>query len=179
MIDREPVDETSARAAKTFPAPPPWLLALVLVLVTIVVYLPAMGAGFIWDDDDHLTANPAVAAPNGLQYIWTSLAISRYYPLTLTSFWFQRQLWGLRPMPYHVVNILFHAANGVVIFFLLRRLRIPAAWLAAMVWAVHPVNVESVAWITELKNTQSGLFFFLSLLLYLKFAERRRQRWYI
>jgi tetratricopeptide (TPR) repeat protein len=186
MSDRESVGDISgqpgttlAPAAKTYFAPAPWLLAVVLVVVTIVAYLPAMRAGFIWDDDDHLTANPAVAAPNGLHYIWSSLAISRYYPLTLTSFWAQRQLWGLHPMPYHIVNILFHAANGVLVFFLLRRLRIPAAWLAAMVWTIHPVNVESVAWITELKNTQSGLFFFLSLLLYLKFAERTRQRWYI
>jgi tetratricopeptide (TPR) repeat protein len=186
MTDREPTNgvsgqqaTASAPAAKIWFAPTPWLLAMVLVVVTVVVYLPAMRAGFIWDDDDHLTANPAVASPNGLEYIWTSLAISRYYPLTLTDFWVQRRLWGLHPMPYHVVNILFHAANGVLVFFLLRRLRIPAAWLAAMVWAVHPVNVESVAWITELKNTQSGLFFFLSLLLYLKFAERTRQRGYV
>lgn len=179
MTDRESIDDASARATRTLLAPPPWLLAVLLVVVTVVVYLPAMRAGFIWDDDDHLTANPAVAAPNGLHYIWTSLAISRYYPLTLTSFWVQRQLWGLHPMPYHIVNVLFHAANGVLVYFLLRRLRIPAAWLAAMVWAIHPVNVESVAWITELKNTQSGLFFFLSLLLFLKFAERKRHRWYI
>ena len=82
-------------------------------------------------------------------------------------------------MPYHLVNVLLHAANGVLVFFILRRLRIPAAWLAAMLWALHPVNVESVAWITELKNTQSGLFFFLAVWCFLRCeAGAARRRWY-
>ena len=81
-------------------------------------------------------------------------------------------------MPYHLVNIALHAINGVLIFFLLRRLRIPAAWLAATLWVLHPVNVESVAWITELKNTQSGVFFFLSALCFLRFDEQKNHRWY-
>ncbi len=161
-------------------APRPWLLALVLVIVTFVAYQPIWRAGFIWNDDAHLTANPAMTAPHGLKMIWSSLAVGRYYPLTLTNFWFQWRLWRLHPLPYHLVNVLFHAANAVVVYFLLRQLRLPAAWLAAMVWALHPVNVESVAWITELKNTQSGLFFFLSLLFFLRFAEEKQvtNRWY-
>ncbi len=81
-------------------------------------------------------------------------------------------------MPYHLVNIALHATNGVLVFLLLRRLRIPAPWLAAMLWALHPVNVESVAWITELKNTQSGFFFFLSVLCFLRFDAGARRRWY-
>ena len=157
----------------------PWVLPLVLVLVTVVVYQPTWRAGFIWDDDDHLTANTAVAASNGLRMIWSSLAVSRYYPLTLTSFWVGRRLWGLDPLPYHLVNVALHAANGVLVFWLLRRLRVRAAWLVAMLWAVHPVNVESVAWITELKNTQSGLFFFLAVLCFLRFEDRARPHWYV
>src|SRR6266850_619616 len=82
-----------------------WLRVLALVVVTFAAYLPAWHAGFIWDDNDHLTANPAMTAPHGLKMIWSSLAVSRYYPLTLTSFWIQRRLWGLNPMPYHLVNI--------------------------------------------------------------------------
>ena len=152
--------------------------AALIMLLTVVVYNPALRCGFIWDDDAHLTANPAMTAPHGLRMIWSSLAVSRYYPLTLTSFWVQRRLWGLNPMPYHLVNIALHAINGVLIFFLLRRLRIPAAWLAATLWVLHPVNVESVAWITELKNTQSGLFFFLSALCFLRFDEQKNPRWY-
>ena len=153
-------------------------LALVLVVVTFAAYQSVWHAGFIWDDDDHLTANPAMTAPDGLRMIWSSLAESRYYPLTLTTFWFQRQLWGLNPMPYHLVNIALHALNGVLLFLVLRRLRIRAAWLAAMLWVLHPVNVESVAWITELKNTQSGGFFFLSLLCFLRFEADKKPRWY-
>ncbi|HVM60481.1 MAG TPA: tetratricopeptide repeat protein [Verrucomicrobiae bacterium] len=157
----------------------PWLLALILVISTFVAYQPTWHAGFIWDDDDHLTANPAMTAPHGLRMIWSSLATSRYYPLTLTSFWVQRRLWGLNPLPYHLVNVALHAANGVLIFFLLRHLQARPAWLAAMLWTLHPVNVESVAWITELKNTQSGLFFFLAVWCYLRSETGlRRRRWY-
>src|SRR5271154_3373088 len=133
MIDGEPTTE-AVPTTKSYFVPKPWHLALILVIATVVAYLPVMRAGFIWDDDDHLTANPAVAAPNGLPMIWSSLAISRYYPLSLTTFWVERHLWGLNPLPYHLVNVLLHAANGGLIFFLLRRLRIPAAWFAAMLW---------------------------------------------
>ncbi len=152
---------------------------MVLVVVTLLAYGPAWHAGFIWDDDDHLTANPAMSAPHGLRMIWSSLAVSRYYPLTLTSFWVQRRLWGLNPMPYHLVNIILHGINGILVYFVLRRLRVPAAWLAAMLWTLHPVNVESVAWITELKNTQSGVFFFCALLCFLRFETEGRRRWYV
>lgn len=146
-------------------------MAVLMVLATFA-HLPALRNGFIWDDDDHLTANPAMTSPDGLQKIWKSLAYSRYYPLTLTTFWVQRRLWGLDPLPYHAVNIALHGVNAVLLFVLLRKLNVRAAWAAAALWAVHPVNVESVAWITELKNTQSGFFFFLSLLCYLEFERK-------
>ncbi len=187
MTKPKPVDDAPAPSTPVSPpatepsvAHRPWLPVLVLLLVTVVAYFPVLRAGFIWDDDYHLTANPAMTARHGLKLIWTSLAVGRSYPLTLTTFWFEHRLWGMHPLPYHVANVLFHAASGVVLYFLLRRLRIPAAWLAAMVWTLHPVNVESVAWVTQLKNTQSGLFFFLSLLCFLKFAEEQQlsPRWY-
>jgi tetratricopeptide (TPR) repeat protein len=142
------------------------------------VYQPAWHAGFIWDDDDHLTANPAMTAPHGLRRIWSSMPVSRYYPLTLTSFWVQRRLWALDPLPYHLVNIALHAINALLVFLVLRRLRVPGALLAALVWLVHPVNVESVAWVTELKNTQSGLFFFGAILCFLRFDAQEQRRWY-
>jgi protein O-mannosyl-transferase len=155
-----------------------WLLALTFVAVTFLTYQPVWRAGFIWDDDDHLTANPSMTAPDGLRMIWSSLTVSRYYPLTLTNFWVQRRLWELNPLPYHLVNIAFHAISGFLIFLVLRRLRVPAAWWAAALWMLHPVNVESVAWVTELKNTQSGFFFFSAVLCYLRFEERGLRRWY-
>src|SRR6266404_6154395 len=98
-----------------------WLLAILLVLTAFLVYKPTWHAGFIWDDDDHLTANPAMTAPHGLRMIWSSLAFSRYYPLTLTTFWFERRLWGLNPKPYHAVNVALHAINGILVFLILRR----------------------------------------------------------
>jgi tetratricopeptide (TPR) repeat protein len=153
-------------------------LAVVFLVIAFLVYQPAWHAGFIWDDDDHLTANPAMTAPHGLRMIWSSMPVSRYYPLTLTSFWVQRRLWGLDPMPYHLVNIGLHAINALLVFLVLRRLRIRGALLAALIWLVHPVNVESVAWVTELKNTQSGLLFFGAILCFLQFEAQGQRRWY-
>ena len=177
-----PVQQTaeSVRETKTYccSEPKSWLLAVALVIVTFVAYIPVLHAGFVWDDDDHLTANPAMTAADGLRRIWSSLSVSRYYPLTLTTFWVEHRLWGLHPLPYHAVNVVLHAANAVLIWMILRRLRAPGAWAAAAIWAVHPVNVGSVAWITELKNTQSGVFFFLSLLFWLRYRARPRIAWY-
>ena len=156
----------------------PLIAGAAIIFLALMAYQPVWHAGFIWDDDDHLTANPAMTAPHGLRMIWSSLVVSRYYPLTLTSFWAERQLWGLNPLPFHLVNVLLHGINGILVYFLLRRLRIPAAWLAATLWTLHPVNVESVAWVTELKNTQSGVFFFCALLCFLRFEAHQRRRWY-
>jgi tetratricopeptide (TPR) repeat protein len=150
-----------------------------LVVLIVSTYLPALRNGFIWDDNDHFTENPAMTRPDGLQKIWSSLTVSRYYPLTLTTFWVQRRLWGLNPLGYHTVNIGLHALNAVFVLLLLRRLNEPGAWAAAALWAVHPVNVESVAWATELKNIQSGVFFFLSLLCFLRFERRQHGGWYV
>jgi protein O-mannosyl-transferase len=151
----------------------------VIVLLTITAYLPALHGGFIWDDDDHLTKNPAMLSVEGLKQIWSSPAVARYYPLTLTSFWVQRRFWGLQPLPYHAVNIALQAVNAVLLWRLLRRLQVRGAWVAAALWAVHPVNVETVAWVTELKNTQSGLFFLLALLVFLRFEDGLRPRDYV
>ena len=152
--------------------------ALLLLVLVLVAYGPAFSGGFIWDDDDHLTENLYVAAPDGLRDIWSSLSASRYYPLTLTTFWVGRQLFGLKPLPYHFFNIAFHALNGLLLWQVLRRLAVRGAWVGAALWALHPVMVESVAWITELKNTQSTLFLLLALGCWLRFDETRRRRDY-
>jgi tetratricopeptide (TPR) repeat protein len=154
------------------------LLMLGLVVLVVIAYWPSLRGGFLWDDDDHLTKNPAVNSAAGLPQIWSSLAVSRYYPLTLTTFWVERHVWGLNPLPFRVVNVAVHALNALLLFALLSRLKVPGAWVAAALWAVHPVNVESVAWITELKNTQSFFFFLLCLHCYLSFDEKRRAGWY-
>ncbi len=154
-------------------------LLVALAAITVGTHWPSLSGGFIWDDDDHLTANPYVASPTGLRNIWSSLAVSRYYPLTLTSFWVLRQVFGLHPLPYHALNLAFHTANAVLLYLLLRRLAVRGAWVAAALWAVHPVMVESVAWITELKNTQSTFFFLLAWWCYLNFEAMGRRRHYV
>jgi tetratricopeptide (TPR) repeat protein len=150
----------------------PWLLALVLGVITFAAYQPAWHAGFTgWDDISYVTDNRALRSLDGLERIWVKPGTTpQYYPLVYTTFWVEYHLWRLQPFGYHLVNILLHALNAVLLWFVLRRLKIPGSWWAAAVFALHPVCVESVAWITELKNTQSGMFFFLSILCFLRFC---------
>ena len=148
----------------------PWLLALGLVLVTFLAYQPVWHAGFIWDDDLYVTVNRALRSLDGLHGIWSKPGTTmQYYPLVFTSFWVEYHFWGLHPFGYHLVNVLLHALNAVLLWRVLRRLEIPGSWLAAAIFAIHPVQVESVAWITERKNVLSGLFYLLAALAYLRF----------
>ena len=147
-----------------------WLPALVLAAAVFVAYSRVWHAGFIWDDDDHLTHNPCIVGPLGFGAIWTS-SKAVYYPLVLTSFWMQHALWGLNPLPYHLVDVALHAADALLLWRVLRRLGVPGAWLGAAIWALHPVQVESAAWITEQKNTQSCLFYLLAILFFLRWVE--------
>jgi tetratricopeptide (TPR) repeat protein len=142
-------------------------LGLALLGLLLLAYYPALSGGFIWDDDAHLTANPCIIGPLGLKDIWTS-AHMRICPLVQTTFWLEYRIWGLNPLPYHLVNILMHAAAALVLWRVLHALRVPGAWLGAALWALHPVQVESVAWITEMKNTQSGLFYLFAVLCFCK-----------
>jgi len=129
-------------------------------------------AGFIWDDDNHLTANPCIIGPFGLKEIWTTSA-AQQFPFVLTTFWLEHALWGLAPLPYHLVNVLLHGACVVLFWRVLRSMQMPGAWLGAALWALHPVQVESVAWITEMKNTESGVFFLLSILFFVRWLKVR------
>ena len=138
-----------------------WIWGALLIASVIMAYLPVWRAGFVWDDSLLIVKNPCISAPDGLRQIWTTSAAD-ICPLTLTTFYLEHALWGFAPLPFHVVNVLVHAACAVLLWRVLLALRIPGAWLGAVLWALHPVNAESVAWITELKNTQSGLFFLLS-----------------
>ncbi|MGI8966742.1 MAG: hypothetical protein ACR2H1_11740, partial [Limisphaerales bacterium] len=147
-----------------------WGLILILAL-TLLAYSPMFQAGFIWDDDDMLTENPLIK--NGLGDIWFSTKFYDYFPLTLTSFWLEWRLWRMNPTGYHATNILLHGFTSIFFWRVLKYLKIPGAWFAGLVFALHPVNVESVAWITERKNTLAMFFYALSLLLYLKFENAK------
>jgi tetratricopeptide (TPR) repeat protein len=185
MANPRPTDSASQQpmaspspAAKAVLADKPWLLALVLVIVTLLVYLPVWHAGFVWDDERFITSNHMLQAPDGLYRIWFTTEAMDYYPLTSSFWWLQWRLWGTNAAGWHAVNILFHAANVVLVWMVLRRLKIPGAWLAALLFAVHPVNVATAAWISEQKNTLSMLFFALSILWYLRFDDEGGWRWY-
>lgn len=158
------------------------LPAWVLVAATIAAYWPALHAGFIWDDDVHLTANPRMLSWSGLLEIWTS-RWAIYYPLTSTTFWVLRRIVGLAPWFYHAFTLGLHIASALLFARVLRDLRIPAAMLGALLFALHPVQVESVAWVTELKNTQSLFLLLLSLHFLIRSGllpdnALRRRRWF-
>jgi Tfp pilus assembly protein PilF len=138
-----------------------------LFAAVVLAYQPAWSAGFVWDDDSLLRSNPCIIGPLGLKQIWTTPAAD-ICPLTLTTLWGEHALWGLRPLPYHLVNIFLHGGCAVALWRVLRGLRVPGAWLGAALWALHPVQVETVAWVSEMKNTESGLFFLLSILWFVR-----------
>jgi tetratricopeptide (TPR) repeat protein len=156
-----------------------WLLGLVLIAVTALAYQPAWNGKPIWDDDIHITI-PALRSLHGLARIWTDPAAApQYYPVLHTVFWIEYKLWGAWPLPYHLVNILLHAVTALLLLKILQRLEVSGAWLAAFIFALHPVHVESVAWISEVKNTLSGALCAGAALLYLNYDRNRRYDTYL
>jgi Flp pilus assembly protein TadD len=154
--------------------PRDWLLAIALVAAVFLAYQPVWQGGFIWDDDTHLLNNP-VLTPGGIFRTWVPGSYVNYWPLTFTVYWVEYQLWGLAPAGFHLANIALHALSAILIWRVLALLRVPGALLAAALFALHPVNVESVAWVTQLKNTLSLALTLVSVLLYL-LSERRGGR---
>ena len=154
-----------------------WIFAVVLAAVTIFAYRPTWHGGFLWDDDAYIINNELLTAPDGWQRIWFSLdSPSQYFPLTYSTFRIEHALWGLNTTGYHWVNLLLHLGNVLLVWAILARLRIPGSWLAAAIFALHPVQVESVAWITERKNVLMGFFFLLTLLAWIAFVDERTRR---
>src|SRR6266480_6390139 len=160
-------------ASRSFKALAP---AAIIIAAVLVAHIPALHAGFIWDDDRYVTKNVTLRDAAGLKRIWFDVgATPQYYPMVFTTFWAERRIWGITPVGYHMTNVLLHAANAVLVWIVLSRLKIPGAWLASMLFAVHPVHVESVAWITERKNVLSGTFYLGALLAYLLFLGSEKQ----
>jgi tetratricopeptide (TPR) repeat protein len=142
--------------------------AAILALAVFIAYFPSLNGGFIWDDEILLTQNRLINAPGGMHRIWCTTDPIDYWPLTNTTFWIEWRLWEMHSTGCHVTNLVLHIAASLLIWTILRKLSIPGAFLAALIFALHPVNVESVAWIAQRKNTLSMLFFLLSILWYLK-----------
>ena len=151
----------------------------VLLLAVLLVYEPAWRGGLIWDDDRHVTRLD-LQSWQGLRRIWFDLsATQQYYPLLHSAFWLEHRLWGDNTLGYHLVNIVLHVTAAILVGLILHRLAVPGAYLAAAIFALHPVQVESVAWITEQKNTLSAVFYLGAALAYLRFDQTRKRNPYL
>jgi tetratricopeptide (TPR) repeat protein len=168
-IPRSPTPAPVARVSIWRPFAEGWLLFCLVFLV----YAPSFSSSFIWDDDDYVTENSTLRSLSGLRRIWVEPeATPQYYPMVFTTFWVERHLWGLSPAGYHLVNAALHAGNAVGVWLILRRLAVPGAWFAAALFGLHPVHVESVAWVTERKNLLSASFYLLALWQFLGWVEK-------
>ncbi len=148
------------------------LLCLAIVCAGFGAHGIGIKNGFIWDDDVYVIGNEHLRTHNGLKQIWFNLdAEPQYYPMTHTTFWLEYHLWQLNPAGYHFDNILLHSINALLVWIIMAALGVPLPWLVALIFAVHPVQVESVAWITERKNVLSTFFYLLSFWAYIKFLH--------
>jgi protein O-mannosyl-transferase len=189
MLSSVKKDASVKRASSRKPAPRRSSLRLIsgrdlalgalLFGLLLFAYLPAMQGGLLWDDDAHIT-RAALQSLSGLARIWFKPgATQQYYPLLHTAFWIEHGLWGDAVVGYHLMNLLLHAGAAFLLVAILRRLAVPGAWLAAFFFALHPVQVETVAWISEQKNTLSTVFYLASALMYLRFDKTRNRRHYL
>jgi Flp pilus assembly protein TadD len=148
-------------------------LIAAIIIAVVVVYLPVLRGDFVWDDFLLITGNPLLQNFSGLLEIWSGGRTADYFPLTNTVFWIEHHLFGVNANGYHAVNILLQIANALLVWRLLKRLNIPGAWLASLIFGIHPVHVASVAWISELKNLLAMFFALLSVLCFLKLDDKR------
>src|SRR5438128_1160061 len=190
-LPRKPVDRAPGKGWVS------WLVPLLIAVVTFATFLPALHNQFVnWDDDKNFLENPHYRGLGWthLRWMWRTTQLGHYIPLTWMTFGLDYLLWGMNPLGYHLTNLLLHAANAVVFFFVARRiltLALPgpserghalavSAGVAALVFAIHPLRVESVAWVTERRDVLSGLFYLSTILMYLRACEReeRGRGWY-
>ena len=150
-------------------------LTFLLLAVTLIAYWPSLHGGLVWDDIAHVT-RPELQSLRGLERIWFEFgATQQYYPLLHSAFWIEHRLWGDNVFGYHVLNVALHAIAALLFALILSELSVNGAWIGAFIFALHPVGVESAAWISEQKNTLSVVFYLLAMLLYLRHDERTRE----
>ncbi len=155
------------------------VLCAMILCATLAAYFPALRGGLLWDDNSHLT-KPGLQSFHGVWRIWFELgATQQYYPLLHSAFWLEHRMWGDAVVGYHLTNVVLHALSACLVVLIMKRLSLPGAWFAGFVFALHPVNVESVAWISEQKSTLSGVFYLAALLAYLHFDQERRKSKYL
>lgn len=155
-----------------------WILLLLAGLaVYLLAYSRIFTAAYIWDDDDYVTRNLVLRSPSGWLEVWKPKTTPQYYPLVFTTFWLEYRLWELKPLGYHLVNLALHGASAVLFFRVLRRLGVPGAAFAALLFLVHPVMVESVAWVTERKNVLSLFFYLLAFQQWLRVEDNKKISW--
>ncbi|HRY30695.1 MAG TPA: hypothetical protein P5079_11745, partial [Elusimicrobiota bacterium] len=167
----------------------PLLLAVLAFAVTFFVYWPAVHNGFVsWDDEANFLNNPAYRGLGGtqLRWMWTTLHMGHYIPVTWMTLGFDYVLWGMDPRGYHLTNLLLHSLNAAFFYLLVSWLfrkyasssesavMEPAALAAALFFSLHPLRVESVAWVTERRDLLAGVFFFGALAAYFKYVSLRR-----
>jgi tetratricopeptide (TPR) repeat protein len=149
-----------------------------ILCATLVAYLPALRGALLWDDNMHVTRTD-LRSLHGLWRIWSDLgATQQYYPLLHSAFWLEHRIWGDAVLYYHLTNVALHAASACLVVLIVRRLALPGAYLAGFIFALHPVCVEAVAWISEQKSTLSGVFYLAAALTYLSFDRTRRKSHY-
>ncbi|MSU47921.1 MAG: tetratricopeptide repeat protein [Opitutus sp.] len=181
-MKRSPRPSSPRAAAATAAGSRDWpagVVFAVVLMVTLAAYFPALTGDLLWDDAGHVTS-PALQSWSGLARIWFEVgATQQYYPLLHSAFWLEHRLWGDATTGYHLINVLCHATSACLLVALLRRLEVPGARLAGLVFALHPVAVESVAWIAEQKNTLSTVFYLAAALAWLRFEDERRPARYV
>ena len=155
---------------------PSWKHLLLVALLALVAHVTSLGAGWIWDDDSYVTANPLMSSPSGFVDAFTPGTTPQYYPLVFAGLWVQHAVVGTEPFAYHAINVLLHAANSMLLVAVLTRLGVRHAFWIGALFAVHPMGVESVAWVTERKNVQSMLFALASVSIYLRFLDAPKGR---
>jgi len=152
---------------------------VLIILATVVSYVPTTRADFIWDDEEYVTGNQAVQELGGLRRIWLEPgACPYYYPVTFTVFWVQAQLWGDHPLGYHLTHVILHSLNACLVAFILRALGVPGAVLGGLLFAIHPVQASTVAWVTELKNILSGFFYLAAFAAWLRAGSSWKAKGY-